>query len=88
MEIIMETLNTDQINDLANQPLNLAQSNATSMVNSSVFKIKPAKKNRLLFDIQRARTSSEVCRIMYYTYLAGTGLGVTDSGWQSHYRGV
>lgn len=84
----METLNSDQINDLVNQPLNVAQANAANMINSEVFKIKATKKNRLLFDIQRARTSNEVCRIMYYTYLAGTGLGVTDSSWQSHYRGV
>ena len=84
----MEMLNTDQINDLVNQPLPMAQANAANMINSEVFKIKAAKKNRLLFDIQRARTSDEVCRIMYFTYLAGTGLGVTGSTWQSHYRGV
>lgn len=84
----MEMLNTDQINDLVNQPLHTAQSNAVNMINSEAFKIKAAKKNRLLFDIQRARTSDEVCRIMYFTYLAGTGLGVTGSSWQSHYRTV
>lgn len=84
----MEALNTDQINDLVNLPLHMAQANAVVMINSENFKIKPAKKNRLLYDIQHARSSSDVCFIMYRTYLAGTGLGVPGSTWQSHYRSV
>lgn len=83
-----ELLDTDQINDLVNLSLSNAQANAISMINSEAFKVKAAKKNRLIYDIQRARTSNEVCRIMYFTYLAGTGLGVSGSSWQSHYKDV
>ena len=83
-----EQLDTDQINDLINLPLHQAQANALSMISGSQFKVKAAKKNRLNYDIRKARSSDEVCRIMYYTYLAGTGLGVTGSSWQSHYKNV
>lgn len=84
----LEVLDTDQINNLVNLSLTDAQSNAISMINGDTFKVKVAKKNRLIYDIQRARTSNEVCRIMYFTYLAGTGLGVTGSSWQSHYKDI
>lgn len=38
--------------------------------------INPAKKLRLCNDIMNARRPSEVCRIMYYSILAGEGLSV------------
>ena len=84
----IEVLDTDKINNLVNLSLADARANAISMINSEVFKVKTAKKNRLIYDIQRASTPAEVCRIMYFTYLAGTGLGVTGSSWQSHFKEV
>ena len=44
--------------------------------------------NRLVYDINRAPTSAEVARIMWTTYMAGTGYRVHGSSWDKHYRSV
>lgn len=84
----MEMLNPDAINGLVKLPLETAQVEALAMIGQKNFKVKAAKKNRLIRDISVARSANEVCRIMYFTYLAGEGLSVTGSTWQSHFKEV
>lgn len=80
-----ETLDTNQINDLVNHSTPVAKEKALEMLESNLFKANKFKKAKLIKDIHLARSANEVCRIMYYIYLAGTGLSVTGSSWQKHY---
>lgn len=80
-----DLLDTNLINDLVNHPLDIAKEKALELLESPSFKANKFKKARLVHDINFARSANEVCRIMYYTYLAGTGLSVTGSSWQKHY---
>lgn len=69
---------------LESLPLAEAQSKAIGMLQS--FKTKQAKVNNLVRDVQRARTSREVQRIMWNTLLAGSGFGTVDSPWQKFHK--
>lgn len=69
---------------LEHLPLAEAQTQAVSMLKS--FKTKQAKINNLVRDVQRARTSREVQRIMWNTLLAGSGFGTVDSQWQKFHK--
>ena len=80
-----EALDADQINDLVNHSTPIAKEKALEMLESNLFKANKFKKAKLIQDIHSAHSANEVCRIMYYIYLAGTGLGVTGSSWQKHY---
>lgn len=80
----MAKLDTNAINSLERQPLPEAIKNALDMIERISFK-NGAKKARLIHDIKLARRASEVCRIMYFTVLAGEGLAVTGSQWQRQY---
>lgn len=44
--------------------------------------------DRIKSDIERAKNSTEVSRIMYQVYLSGTGLGTVGSAWKKHYGNV
>ena len=77
-------LDTNQINDLVTLSLEDSQTKALEMLNQCTFK-NGSKKVHLQRDIQKARKAEEVCRIMYFTYLAGEGLSVTGSEWQKNY---
>ena len=69
---------------LESLPLAEAQSKAIGLLQS--FKTKQAKINNLVRDVQRARTSREVQRIMWNTLLAGSGFGTVDSPWQKFHK--
>jgi hypothetical protein len=75
-------MDVEQLNSLEKIPLQHAQVMAISMLNP---KTKALRLNRLKHDIQKARTSREVMRIMWKAYLAGTGYAVTSSDWQKQY---
>lgn len=47
-----------------------------------------ASKNRIIYDLQKACTSADICGIMYRLQLAQEGLGTVGSAWQKHYRNV
>lgn len=68
-------MDVSKINSLATETLQEAQSNAVALLDTCTFH-NIAKKFRLIEDIKKARKSAEVCRIIYYTYLAGEGLSV------------
>lgn len=76
-------MNTEDLH-LESLPLAEAQSKAIAMLQS--FKTKQAKVNNLVRDVQRARTSREVQRIMWNTLLAGSGFGTVDSPWQKFHK--
>lgn len=44
---------------------------------------KETKKRALIRDVTRAKTSKEVCRIMWMAQLAGDGMFLEGSVWQS-----
>ena len=46
------------------------------------LKAKRSKIGNLLRDIEKAPSSREVQRIMWNTYLSGTGYGISTSAWQ------
>jgi len=76
-------MNTEELH-LESLPLAEAQSKAIAML--QLFKTKQAKVNNLVRDVQRARTSREVQRIMWNTLLAGSGFGTVDSPWQKFHK--
>lgn len=69
---------------LENLPLADAQAKAIAILKNT--KTKQAKVNNLVRDVQRARSSREVQRIMWNTLLAGTGFGTVDSPWQKFHK--
>lgn len=77
----------DVLRSLESDDLATAQSNAIHIVQTNMVKTKKSVVNRLIFDINKAKSSKEVCRIMWYTYLSGHGLGVIDSEWKKTYYG-
>jgi len=82
----MSDFNLDVLRDLENMSLADAQSVSIDIIESS--KTKKAVMNRLIYDIKRAPTAREVMRIMWATYMSGTGFGIVGSKWKSHYRSV
>jgi len=64
-----------------------ARAQAITMLRSLV-KVKVSKINNLIRDIERAKNSREVQRIMWNAYMAGTGFGVSGSDWQKFHKGV
>lgn len=73
-----------EVNLLATMSLLDAQREAIGILGKMKFK-NAAKKVRLTQDISRARRATEVCRIMYYTILAGEGLSVVGGKWQTEF---
>jgi len=73
----------EDLNSLEGLPLEDARQKAVSMLDPST---KPTRLNRLKYDISKAMTSREVMRIMWNSYMAGTGYGVPTSQWQRHYK--
>ena len=78
-------MDTVKLNTLEKLTLHDARDVAISMLDP---KTKPARLFRLKHDIQKARDSREVMRIMWNAYMAGTGYAVTDSAWQKQYGGA
>jgi len=77
----------DVLYSLENNDLPTARSNAMNIIQTNMNGTKKSVVNRLIFDINKAKSSKEVCRIMWYTYLSGHGLGVIDSEWKRIYYG-
>lgn len=72
------------INSLASDVLEVAQAKALKILDEYKFR-NGSKKIRLIEDIKKSRKAVEVCRIMYYTVLAGEGLSVINGNWQKEY---
>lgn len=69
------------INSIPTMELAVAKSTANSIISSMTFKKGSTSKVRLERDISMAKRSEEVCRIVYFTVLAGEGLRTTNSTW-------
>ena len=76
-------MNAEQLH-LESLPLPEAQAQAISILKGTMTK--QAKINNLVRDVQRARSSREVQRIMWNTLLAGTGFGTVDSPFQKFHK--
>lgn len=64
-------------------PLNEARFAAVNLIDPK--KTKKLVRNRLEYDISKARNPAEVSRIMWQVYLSGNGLATVDSSWKKHY---
>lgn len=78
-------IDMEQINSLVNKKLDDAKRISLDIIEKCKFK-NITKKTHLIHDIEKAPTSNEVCRIMYFMVLAGEGLSVTGSEWQKKYN--
>ena len=76
-------MNAEELH-LESLPLPEAQTQAINILQDTMTK--QAKINNLVRDVQRARSSREVQRIMWNTMLAGTGFGTIDSPWQKFHK--
>ena len=74
------------LRDIENMSIDNAKSISNDIIKSS--KTKQVVKNRLLHDINKAPTSREVMRIMWATYMSGTGFGTLGSQWKKYYKGI
>jgi hypothetical protein len=77
------TMPVEQLNSLEKLPLDEAKALAVSLLQHTKS---PTRLLRLKHDVSKARNSREVMRIMWNTFMSGTGYGVPTSQWQSHYR--
>jgi hypothetical protein len=81
---------TEVIRKLERMPLEKARQIASNLIEDwDPKKIQgKASKNRIIYDLQKACTSADICGIMYRLQLAQEGLGTVGSAWQKHYRNV
>ena len=79
----MATFNLDILRSLEKLSLEEAKSVSIDIIKTS--KTKPVVMNRLVHDITKAPTAKEVSRIMWQTYMSGTGFGTLNSSWKKHY---
>lgn len=82
----MADFDLDVLRSLEKLSLNEAKTISINIIKAS--KTKPAVMNRLTHDLTKALTSKEVCRIMWQTYMSGTGFGTLNSSWKRHYNGI
>jgi hypothetical protein len=82
----MATFDLDVLRSLETMTLIKAQETSLEIVKAS--NTKPVVMNRLVQDIQKAYSSREVSRIMWATYMSGTGFGTFGSAWKKHYSTV
>ena len=81
-----DSFNLEILRDLNTKSLEEAQKISIHMLEQS--DTKAARKMRLIYDIEKANTANEVSRIMWTTYMAGTGFRVVGSEWNKHYNMV
>lgn len=84
---LKEIFDTDTLRDMHTMHVDDAKSTAHSWVDG-MKKTKPHVKARLKRDIDSAPHSQEVSRIMWQTYMSGTGHGVVGSHWQKQMKDV
>ena len=82
----MADFDLDILRSLEKLSLNEAKTISIDIIKAS--KTKQVVVNRLVHDITKALTSKEVCRIMWQTYMSGTGFGTLNSSWKKHYKGI
>ena len=80
----------DVLRSIETMPLGIAKKTAADLLEGwDPKKIKgKVSKNKILFDIQKAFTSTDICGIMYRLYLRNQGLGVINSRYQQQLRDV
>lgn len=84
---INEIFDLDKLRDLENMSHDDAKSTAHGWIDG-MKKTQPHVKARLKRDIDATPHSKEVSRIMWNTYMSGTGHGVMGSAWQKQMKNV
>lgn len=79
----MSTFDLDILRNLEKLSLNDAKAISIDIIKSS--KTKLVVMNRLVHDLTKAPSAKEVSRIMWQTYMSGTGFGTLGSTWKKHY---
>ena len=74
------TIDTPVLQTLDRKPLEEARSICLEML-KTLKENKNGSIARLIRDVTSARSSKEICGIMYRTVLAGQGLRTTNSSW-------
>lgn len=82
----MSTFDLDILRSLEKLSLNEAKTISLDIIKTS--KTKLVVMNRLIRDLTAAPTAKEVSRIMWQTYMSGTGFGTLNSSWKKHYNGI
>jgi hypothetical protein len=82
----MSTFDLDILRNLEKLSLNEAKTISLDIIKTS--KTKLVVMNRLIRDLTAAPTAKEVSRIMWQTYMSGTGFGTLNSSWKKHYNGI
>ena len=78
--------NLDILRTLETMSLDSARETALEIIQNS--KTRKIVMNRLVHDIQKAPHAREISRIMWATYMSGTGFGTTGSAWKKHYNSI
>ena len=78
--------NLDILRTLDTMSVDTARETALDIVKNS--KTRKIVMNRLVHDIQKASHAREISRIMWATYMSGTGFGTTGSAWKKHYNSI
>lgn len=88
--VILGTLDKLPLNEAKAKAMEILDSiQVPPMTDSSESAMrKRASINKLKYDIQNANTSKYVCKSMWGPFLSNEGLGVTNSAWKSHYKGI
>lgn len=82
----METFDTGLLRSLEAMEYAEAKSVSLDLIRKS--KTKALKKAALIRDIESAPSAKEISRIMWNVLLAGEGLAISTSAWQSQYGGT
>lgn len=90
VQVTEEIDRTEVIRNLDKMPIKQAKDTAKSLLEDWDPKSigSKASKKKIIFDIDKACTSADVCGIMYRLQLRAEGLGVSNSSWQKHYRNI
>lgn len=84
---LKEIFDLDKLRDLEKMPHADAKSTAHGWIDK-MKKTKPEVKSRLKRDIDNTPHAGEVSRIMWNTYMSGTGHGVMGSAWSKQMKNV
>lgn len=79
---VLATLDKLSINEARNVAIDLAKKMPRTNVKQT------AAAERIVRDLTKAPTATEISRIMYQVYLSGTGLGTVGSTWKKHFDNV
>jgi hypothetical protein len=82
----METFDPELLRQIESMQCPEARTICLDLIKNS--KTKEPKKSALIRDLESAPSSKELSRIMWNVLLAGEGMAISTSAWQSQYGGT